>query len=153
MPRSDGQVLEKLPWIRENKIWYCGEDSKRQYGVAFIVRKEVVGSIISCTFIWNRLLSDRISARSHNITVIRVYAPASDHEDEGAEQVYEQLDNILAKTPKEDTLVGPDAYQHWAGTVGRFSGGKKKHTRNLQRKTDFLDLCYVCVTDQAKVPP
>ena len=32
-----------------HKIWCCGEDSKRQYGVTFIVRKEVVGSIISCT--------------------------------------------------------------------------------------------------------
>ena len=31
------------------KIWYCGEDSKHQFGVAVIVRKEAVGSSISCT--------------------------------------------------------------------------------------------------------
>ena len=30
-----------------HKNWYCGEDSKHQYGVASIVRKEVVVSIIS----------------------------------------------------------------------------------------------------------
>ena len=32
-----------------HKIWYCGEDSKHQFGVAVIVRKEAVGSSISCT--------------------------------------------------------------------------------------------------------
>ena len=52
------------------KIWYCGEDSKHQYGVVFIVRKEVVGSIISFTPVSSRLISIRISARPRNITVI-----------------------------------------------------------------------------------
>ena len=28
-----------------HKILYCGEDSKHQYGVTFLVRKEVEGSI------------------------------------------------------------------------------------------------------------
>ena len=85
--------------------------------MAFIVRKEVVGNIISCTPISSRLVSIRISWRPHNITVIQVYAPTSDHEDEEVRQ----LDQIIAKTPKKDILVmqgdwdakvGPDAYQH-----------------------------------------
>ena len=37
-----------------HKTWSCGED---QYGVAFIVRKEVVGSVISCTPISSSLIS------------------------------------------------------------------------------------------------
>ena len=46
---------------------------------------------------------------------------------------YKQLDSIIAKTPKKDILVvqgdwnakvGPDAYRHWAGTVGRFGIGE-----------------------------
>ena len=45
------------------------------------------------------------------------------------EQFCEQLDSIIAETLKKEILVvqcnwnakvGPDAYQHWAGTVGRF---------------------------------
>ena len=71
-----------------------------QYGMTFIVRKEVVGSIISCTPISSRLISIRISARPYNITVIQVHTPRSDHE-----QFYEQLDSIIAKTPKKDLLV------------------------------------------------
>ena len=53
-------------------IWYHGEDSKHQYEVTFIVWKAVVGSIISCTPISNRLISIRISARPYNVTVIQV---------------------------------------------------------------------------------
>ena len=87
--------------------------------MAFIVRKEDVGSIIICTPI-----SIRISVRPHNITV---------DEDEEIEQFYEQLGSIIEKTPKKDILevqrdwnarVEPDAYHHWAGTVGRFGTGE-----------------------------
>ena len=53
------------------------------------------GSIISCTSISSRLISIRISARPHNITVIQVYAPTTDHKDEEVEQCYGQLDSII----------------------------------------------------------
>ena len=73
--------------------------------MAFIVRKEVVGNIIGGTTISNRLTSVRISARPYNITVIQVYAPTLDHEDEEVEEFNEPPDSIIAKTPKKDTLV------------------------------------------------
>ena len=38
-----------------HKIWSCGEDMKHQHEVASIVRKEVGGSIISCTPISSKL--------------------------------------------------------------------------------------------------
>ena len=101
-----------------HKIRYSGEDSKHQYGVAFIVRKEVVGSVINCIPTSSRLISIRISARPHNITVIHVYSPTLNLEDEEDKQFYEQLDSIIAKTPNDihvvqgdwNAEVGPDAY-------------------------------------------
>ena len=114
------------------KVW------KHPDGVAFIVRKEVVRNIISCTPVSSRLFSIRTSARTHNITVIQVYTPSSDHKDEEVLQLYEQLDNIIAKTPKKDIVVvqgtwkdkvGPDAYQHWAGTAGRFGSEETNDRR------------------------
>ena len=106
----------------------CGEDEKHQYGEASLARKEVVGSI-SCSPISSRLMSIRILARPHSITVIQVYATISDHE----EQFYLQLNSSIAKTPKKDVhivqgdwnaKVCPDAHQHWSGTVGRFGFGE-----------------------------
>ena len=97
------------------------------------MRKEVVDSIISCTPISSRLIAIRISVRLHNITVIQVYAPTSDLEDEEVEPFYEQLNTIIPITPEKDILVVqsdwnakviPDPYQHWAVTVGRFGNGE-----------------------------
>ncbi|PVD33204.1 hypothetical protein C0Q70_04455 [Pomacea canaliculata] len=109
-----------------------GDETKHERGVAFIVRKEVAGTVISCTPVSSRLISIRISARPHNLTIIQVYAPTSEHEDEEVEEFYEELDIIIKKTPKKDILlvlgdwnatIGPDAYQQWAGTVGKFGLG------------------------------
>lgn len=116
-----------------HKIWYSGDSTKHQHGVAFIVSKEAVKTVISCTPISCRLISIRISAKPHNITAIQVYAPTTDHDDDEVEAFYDQLDNIIAKVPKKDILIvmgdwnakiGPDAYQHWAGTVGKFGHGE-----------------------------
>ncbi|XP_076436542.1 uncharacterized protein LOC143276040 [Babylonia areolata] len=56
-----------------------------------------------------------------------------DHDDEETEEFYEQIDSIIATVPKKDMLivqgdwnakVGPDAYQNWAGTTGKFGIGE-----------------------------
>ncbi|MGL4418375.1 MAG: reverse transcriptase domain-containing protein [Plesiomonas shigelloides] len=116
-----------------HKIWFSGKETKHEHGVAFIVRKEVVGTVISCTPVSSRLISIRISARPQNLTIIQVYAPTADHDDEEIEEFYEQLDNIIKTTPKKDILtvigdwnakIGPDAFQQWAGTVGKFGLGE-----------------------------
>ena len=82
LPRSDGQGLEKLPRITDTRS--DTEEKTRntyQYGVAFIARKEVVGSVISCTSISSKLMSIRIFARPHNVTIIQVYATILDNDD------------------------------------------------------------------------
>ena len=116
-----------------HKIWYCGEDSKHQYGVAFIAWKEVEGSIINCTPIFSRLFSNQISAREQTkATVIQVNAPTSDHESKQVEQFCEQLDSIIARTPNKDTcssrrlecLSRLGCMPDWAGAVERFGTGE-----------------------------
>ncbi|GFS11485.1 craniofacial development protein 2 [Elysia marginata] len=115
-----------------HKIWFWGEETTHQYGVAFLVRKEIANCIISATPISSRLISIRLATKPHNITAIQVYAPTSDHEDDEVEKFYEDLDNSIAKVPKKDILilqgdwnakVGPDAFLQWAGTAGRFGHG------------------------------
>ena len=69
------------------------------------VRTQVVGSVISGTPFTGRLISLRISASPRNVTVTQVYAPTSDHDDEEVVQFYDQLDSIMAKTPKKEILV------------------------------------------------
>ena len=73
--------------------------------MAFIVWKEVVGSVVMCTPISSRLISIQVSVRLHNITVIQVYIPTSNHDNEEVKQFYEQLYSIIAKIPKKAILI------------------------------------------------
>ena len=46
-----------------HKIWYSGDEARHQYGVGFIVRKEVTGYIMSCTPVSSRIITIRMSAK------------------------------------------------------------------------------------------
>ena len=116
-----------------HKLWFSGEERLHQHGVAFLVRKEVIGCIMSCTPVSNRIISLRVSANPKNITIVQANAPTTDQSDEEVELFYEQLEETIKKIPKKDILivqgdwnakVGPDSYRQWAGTVGRFSTGE-----------------------------
>ncbi|XP_064625969.1 craniofacial development protein 2-like [Lineus longissimus] len=62
-----------------------------------------------------------------------VYASTSDFDDEHTETFYEEIGSTIQRTNRKDFLiiqgdwnakVGPDAFDQWAGTVGRFGLGK-----------------------------
>ena len=116
-----------------HKIWFSGDQNKHQHGVAFIVRKEVTACVISCTPVSSRVITIRLSAKPMNVTIIQAYAPTTDHDDDRVEEFYEDLENTMKAVPKKDLLivqgdwnakVGPDSYDQWAGTVGKFSTGE-----------------------------
>ena len=50
------------------------------------------------------MISDRFQDRSFNITVIRVYASTSNAEEDEVERFYEDLQDLLELTPKQDVL-------------------------------------------------
>ena len=75
----------------------------------------------------------RISSRPKNITIVQVYAPTSDHDEQELEEFYEQVENVIKKIPKKDITiiqgdfnakVGPDAYKDWQGTIGQYGTGE-----------------------------
>ena len=116
-----------------HKLWYSGDETKHQQGVAFLVRKEITGCVISCTPINSRIIMIRISGKPKNISIIQAYAPTTEHEDEEVEQFYDQIEETIKTIPKKDILiiqgdwnakVGPDAYEQWAGTTGKFGIGE-----------------------------
>ena len=50
------------------------------------------------------MISVRFQAKPFNITVIQVYAPASNAEEAEVERFYEDLQDHLELTPKRDVL-------------------------------------------------
>ena len=89
-----------------HKLWYSGEESKHQDGVVFLVNKNIVNAVVSCTPISNRLISIRISAKHQDIKIIQVYTPTSDYNNDVIEAFYEELENTIMKSTRKDFLIG-----------------------------------------------
>ena len=50
------------------------------------------------------MISVRFQGKPFNITVIQVYAPTSNAEEAEVERFYEDLQDLLERTPKKDVL-------------------------------------------------
>ena len=88
-----------------HKFFYSGHEKLKRHGVGFLIRKELVNSILNFNMISSRIISIQIAAKPMNITIIQVYAPTSEYTDEDIELFYELIENTILKTPKKDFLV------------------------------------------------
>ena len=88
-----------------------------------------MNTVMGCRPFSSRLIIIRLRAVPFNITIVQVYAPTSDYADNEIEEFYDQLQNVIDRTPKKDTLVaqgdwnakvGKDACGNWQGICGPF---------------------------------
>ena len=77
----------------DHYIYYCGQESLRRSGVPLIVNKRALNAILGC--------KSRFQGKPFNITVIQVYAPTRNTEEDEVEWLYEDL---LELTTKKDVL-------------------------------------------------
>ena len=85
----------------DHYIYYCGQESLRRNGVAFIVNKRVRNMILGCNLKNDRMISVCFQGKPFNIMVIQAYAPTSNAEEAEVEQFYEDLQDLLELTPKQ----------------------------------------------------
>ena len=64
----------------------------------------VRNAVLGCSLKNDRMISVRFQGRPFNITVIQAYAPISNAEEAEVEQFYEDLQDLLELTPKNDVL-------------------------------------------------
>ena len=96
MARVNINILEirKLKWTGtgefnsdDHYIYYCGQESLRRNGVAIMVNKRVQKAILGCNLRNDRMISVHLQGKPFNITVIQVYAPASNAEEAEVERL------------------------------------------------------------------
>ena len=75
----------------DHYIYYCGQESFRRNGVAIIVNQRVWTAILGCNLKNNRMISVHFQGKPFNITIIQVYAMASNAEEAEVEQFCENL--------------------------------------------------------------
>ena len=123
-------------------IYYSGQESLRRNGVALIVNKRVRSAVLGCNLKSDRVVSVRFQGKPFHITVIQVYAPTCNAEEAEIEWFYEDLQDLLELTPKEDVLfiigdwnakVGSQVIR---GVTGKFGLGVQNEAE--QRLTEFL---------------
>ena len=100
----------ELKWIGirefnsdDHYIYYCGQESVRRNGVAFIVSKRVQNAVLGCSLKMTEI-SVGFQGKPFNNTVIQVYAPISNTEEAEVEQYYEDLQDLLELTPKKKKI-------------------------------------------------
>ena len=77
----------------------------------------------------DRMISVHFQGKPFNITVIQVYAPATNAKDAEVEQFYEDLQDLLELTPPKDVLFiigdwnAKVGSQGTPGVTGKFSLG------------------------------
>ena len=88
-------------------IYYYGQESLRRNRVALIVNKRVWNAVLGCNLKNDRMISICFQGKSFNITVIQVYTPTNNAE--------EDLQDFLELTPKKDVLF---IIRDWNAKVG-----------------------------------
>jgi exonuclease III len=84
---------------------YSGNDNNKTVnGTGFLVHKDVLPSVMGFEPISNRLCKLRIKGKFNNITLINVYAPTEDSEEE-IEHFYSHLSNIRDSVTEHDSLI------------------------------------------------
>ena len=98
----------ELKWTRlgefnsdDRCIYYCGQQSLRRNGVAFIVNKRVQNAVLGCNLKNDRMISVRFQGKPFNITVIQIYALTNNAEEAEVEWFYEDLQDLLELTAKK----------------------------------------------------
>ena len=88
----------------DHYIYYCGQESLKRNGVAFMVNKSVQNAVLSYDLKNERMILVHFQGKPFNITVIQVYAPTRNTEEAEVEWFYDDLQVLLQLTPKEEVL-------------------------------------------------
>ena len=83
-----------------HKVYFSWEVDRHEYGVGFLVNKDVVDAVLGCRPVSSRLISIRVRAAPFNFNIIQVYAPTPGHDDNEVDHFYQQLQETIDQTPK-----------------------------------------------------
>ena len=63
-----------------HKVFFSGKEDKHEHGV-HKDHKDIVNTVMGCRPVSGRLITIRLRAVPFNITIVQVYAPTSDYDD------------------------------------------------------------------------
>ena len=132
----DNLGISELKWTGmgnfnsdDHYIYYCGQEALRRNGVAVIVNKRARNAVLGYSLKNNRMISVRFQGKRFSIAVIQVYASTTNSKEAEVEQFYEDLQDLLERTPKKGVLFiigvwnAKAGSQKIPGVTGKFGLG------------------------------
>ena len=137
-----------------HKMYFSGRDHRHEEGVEFLVHKNTISAVMGCRPVSSRVITIRLRVSPFNFTIVQVCAPTTTHSVEEIEDFYQQIQEVIVETPKEDIVVvqgdwnakiGEDAQKDWKSTCGPYCK-TEKNERGL-RLLEFATINNLSVTN------
>ena len=115
------------PTEKGHILSHSGELDSHTRGVGFLVNNNIKSSVLGCRPVSSRLISIRFRAAPLSITIVQVYAPITDYDDDQVKEFYNQIQETIDKVQKKNILivqrdwnakVGTDALTDWKNYCG-----------------------------------
>lgn len=111
--QMDITAIQEIRWPGEGTleqngmiIIYGGNtQNKHELGTGFVIKKELWGNVLNFKAFNDRISKLRIKGKWKNITMINVHAPTEEKEDDIKEDFYNDLEDVIEETPKQDILI------------------------------------------------
>ena len=123
-------------------VYYSGGE-RTERGVAIVVHKSVVSSVVKKIVCNDRIIAIKLKAEPLSILIMQVYMPTSEYEDDEVEKLYDTIEEILEEDGKGDTnsiiqgdwnsVVGDLSYRN---IVGSHRLGRRNHRGQMP-----IDFC------------
>ena len=88
-----------------HKIYFSGRDDRYKEGVGFLVHKNTISAVMGCRPVFSRLITIRLRASPFNFTIVQLYEPTTIPSVEEIKDFYQQIQEVVLETPKEDISV------------------------------------------------
>ena len=83
-------------------LLYSGHDQHHMRGVGILMNKNAAKSLIGWNPVNDRIITARFQSKHTKITLIQVYAPTENSDEEEKDNFYAQLQDISDQVPNHD---------------------------------------------------
>ena len=130
--------ISEIHWTGQGEnndgtIIYSGNETRHEAGVAIMMNLSAKAALMEYKPVSDRMIMARFKSHPFNITILQVYAPTSDADEEVTDKFYAQLQQCVDQINSQDMLICMGdwnakigtARDGWEDVMGKFGFGER----------------------------